>query len=89
MAPRLRSRRAGMERQVTPAELHAAIEATLGEVPCPAVDVVYCVAVRDALRARLPSATLDVYFTTTAFTVSATSGDTSGDVSARMTIPLT
>ena len=75
---------------MTPADLRAAIEATLGEVPCPAVDVTYTVAVRDALRARLPSfpavpaAVLDVYFTTTTFTVSATVGT----ASARMDIPL-
>lgn len=74
---------------MTHAALHTAIEATLGEVPCPAVDVAYCMAVRDALRARIPTATLDVYFTTTAFTVSATSGDTSDGASARMVIPLT
>ena len=69
---------------MTPADLHAAIEATLGEVPCPAVDIAYTIAVRDALRARLPGATLDVYFKPLELVVLAVLGG----AQARMVIPL-
>lgn len=53
-----------------------AVESALGSVPFdPPISVEYCAAVRDAIRAALPSASIDVFHRLTELVVDVRVGD--------------
>lgn len=59
---------------MTEPDLRAAINASLSAVPFTDLDVAYCAAVKAELARRVPSATLDVYFVPSRFSVEARVG---------------